>query len=241
MGKGLKITAVTLVLLATLIVVFGVLFLGSVNKDKYTEEEHLERIAKRIQALYIDGDDMINLRTKEDEIIVDADANFQSRFKATGFKLYPLYNENDELLHALVEFEPYGFVYVKIKDGGIIPSFSLWGSMYARSLPNNEAPWSPCYLDECGEIVYETDESGNKILYVHSPYFVRGVTDEEKRYFIHYNHPDDSIAGYFPAVKRNGKFVNLYSLDEFEVIDGRVTTQQAIDNAVHFYPPLSDI
>lgn len=232
--KLLKGCTVVLLILVLLISVLGILLLAEVSPDIYSEEKHLERIAKRVQDRYIDGDARLNFHWDEDEVVAGVDENFQSSIKATGFKLYPMYDWNDNLSHVLVEFEPYGYTYLLVNVGGIIPSFSVRGGMY--TFPSRGADvWSPCHFNKYGDVVFETDDFGNNIVYVRSPFTVRGVTDE-KMYMINYDRYDDDISGYFPAVKRNGKFVNLYSLDEFEVVNGQVTSKQAISDTAHYMP-----
>ena len=86
--KLLKGCAVVLLILVLLISVLGILLVAEVSPDIYSEEKHLERIAKRVQDRYIDGDARLNFHWDEDEVVAGVDENFQSSIRATGFKMY---------------------------------------------------------------------------------------------------------------------------------------------------------
>lgn len=157
----------------------------SEKASKYTEEEHIQRVAERIQKRFI-----------------DTDLRWIDREQPTDFEVYPLYDENDKLKYFLVEFEPYGFLYVLLRDEQK-KAFGWLGastSMYKISASGNDE-WSP--KDE--DIVF------NK-----SPYSIAGI-ENECRYL---------LLGYIVAAKREGKFVNLISQDEVEIINGQATKEQ---------------
>lgn len=71
----------------------------------------MQSIAERITARYINGEEELcpHRLPKIEGVINPA-------YKASGFQLYPLYNENDMTEHVLVEFEPFGFLYIMITD-----------------------------------------------------------------------------------------------------------------------------
>ena len=93
------------VLLILLLIVSTFGLTGCVSSSIYSDAAHLRRIARRVEKRYMGKDS-----------------------EYTSFELYKIYNENDEFKYVLVEFEPYGFVYVQIN-----PCSFIYGcSMYTR-------------------------------------------------------------------------------------------------------------
>lgn len=190
MGKKLMVLALAAIML------LGVFGLTGCNQkaSKYTEDEHIQRITKRITARYIDGDEKLRPYDKPTD-----DGVIYPKVKASGFEVYPLYNENDVMKHALVEFEPFGFLFVHIRDEQL-KGFSWLGastSMYMLSSIEGEP----------------TSENNYR-----SPFYNTADTSE-KMYLININ-------GYIPAKKSNGVFVNLLSNKKFEVVDGEISDEQ---------------
>ena len=178
--------------------------------SKYTEEEHIERITERIEKHYIDN----------------------SNYSFSSFEVYPIYNSNDVLKYALVEFQPFGFVYVFIRNEEFHNSekskleIPVSSSMYMLSTMNYkiEQPWSPSYIED-GEIKFKEEEYSN------SPFYVNNI-ENEKRYFINI---DPSSEGYLvPAVKRDDKYINLYSNEEFALENGLPTTKQTLSTRISY-------
>ena len=123
-----------------------------------------------------------------------------------------------------MEFEPYGFVFVSVRDEPPIFTSFLYAhqSMYVLSADryNKEFPWTPHVRNKnsptlpnfvegwatqrTGEPIL--DENGNLIIYDKSPYFVTGNANE-KKYLL------ETDVGYefICAVKKDGKFINLIS------------------------------
>ncbi len=201
--------------------------------SRYSEEKHKERISKLVKKRYM---------TEESEY--------------TSFEVYPLYNEYDELKFFVVEFEPYGYVYVKINE----QSISLFGaSMYTRSTDGLEL-WckrkivegeKACYTDENGNLIWfnnscwlEIQDDGEPVKYKDSPYKVSGI-ENEKRYLLQVKNEN----GYVPAVRRSDKFLNLISLEEWlyvpiNELDGEEsnsTTPQPIDIIGFMSKPYFDL
>ena len=221
-----KIKKVVL-LVIVLILIGGILALIFSNRkaSDFTEAEHLERVRQRIQKEYIDGNAMIRE--------YDAPKEKLNAFtKATAFEVYPIYTEKDELKYCLVELEPYGFLYVKIRDEQLKP-FSFLGastSMYLRSSVEGEPAWTPCDIDkETEAAIWEKDEAGENVKLYHSPFFKNGVQKDERRYFIPYN--DNGSVCLIPSIKRNSTFYNLYSIEECEIRYGQ---PQPISGSVSF-------
>lgn len=191
-----------LILVVIIIMLLSVVLTACAEKaNDFTEEEHIQRVTERIEKRFM---------TNENDY--------------TGFSVYPLYTENDELRYFLVEFEPYGFLYVLLRDEQL-KAFSFLGastSMY--KLSSGTANWSPYTIDETNsqpppntDECYEVDDNGERIIYNRSPFSIAGIKDEQ-RYL---------LCNIVPSVKCEGKFINLISLDEVEIIDGHFTKKQA--------------
>ena len=193
--------------------------------SRYSEEKHKERISKLVKKRYM---------TEESEY--------------TSFEVYPLYNENDELKFFVVEFEPYGYVYVKINE----KSNSLLGlSMYMRE-SRESREWFRYEVDENSEVLI-TNKNGNGTIYKHrrlteiqddgepvkykDSHFKIAETGNERRYFIEI---ECLLSlgwkkGFIPAVKRGEKYLNLVSMQELVISNGEE------DNAEHKRQAISDV
>ena len=193
--------------------------------SRYSEEKHKERISKLVKKRYM---------TEESEY--------------TSFEVYPLYNENDELKFFVVEFEPYGYVYVKINE----KSNSLLGlSMYMRE-SRESREWFRYEVDENSEVLI-TNKNGNGTIYKHrrlteiqddgepvkykDSHFKVAETGNERRYFIEIECLPSlgSDEGFVPAVKRGEKYLNLVSMQELVISNGEE------DNAEHKRQAISDV
>lgn len=196
------------------IVVIGIaLLVGSAFSGFYTTEQHIERISERVQERFID--------TGAHE----------------SFKLYPLYNQDDKLTHFLVEFPEDGYLYIDL-------SFKLiFGhDMYQCNNDTEYCRWyryrydidSPAYdesivwkyagegakggieADNGGFIrkkaYVEVNENGKAITRTISHYAAAGVGEDEKRYLI-----KTTENNYIPAVKRDGKYLNLVSMELYDL------------------------
>ena len=208
-----------------LILIGGVLGMVFCNQkgSRYTEAEHIERVRQRIQKKYIDGNSMIRE--------YDApEGKINAFVKATDFEVFPIYDEKDIMKYCLVEFQPYGFLFVKIRDEQL-KGFSWLGastSMYMLSSTAGEPAWTPCTIDENGAPIWEKDNYGEKAKYYRSPFAERGK-QYDKKYLVSYQ-ADDTVY-LIPAIKTDEKFVNLYSNEEF---DFNVSKKQAVSGYIHF-------
>ena len=96
-SKKLPIWAKIVIIIFVILIVAFVIFVAfDLNKcisywELYNEQEHFERVAKRVEKRYMQNEDS----------------------KFTSYEIYPLYDENDEISFFMVEFEPYGFVCVE--------------------------------------------------------------------------------------------------------------------------------
>ncbi len=134
----------------------------------------------------------------------------------TSYEITPLYDKNEKLHYCVVDFEPYGFVWVRIND------FAFLKSLYTRDEEFISRDWSRYeYIDTTKSLdsdknkKWETDESGERIYYKVSPYKAAGVKDE-KRYLITIK--QESYYTTIPAVKHGDKFLNLMDMKEFEYV-----------------------
>lgn len=178
--------------------------------ENFTMEEHIQKISEGVEKKYLgEGSDF------------------------TGYSLYPLYDENDKLTAFLVELEPYGFDIIKLNAYNVLSIFATDGMYLSEDLySTNKYTWNRYRIREAGcepefdeginwghdeyrgerKKLYELDGEGKRIEYNHSPYTVAGVLGE-KMYFLNAN------SAYITSIKRDGRFFNLVSMEEFEYQD----------------------
>jgi len=175
----------------------------SEKPSKYSEEEHVNRITKRIEKRFINASTEL-----------------------TGFQVFPLYDEADEIKYFLVEFEPYGFLYVRINEkySTVVSWFGGVGSMYTLSDTEVKMDWSRYIIDESNsqpfpntDIMWETDENGDRIIYKKSPYNIAEVGNS-RRYLL----------GNIPAIKTETGYLNLISMTEVAFTNGQLSNKQAV-------------
>ena len=190
----------------------------SEKADKYTEEEHIQRVKERIEERFINKE--------------------YGGVTLTSCSVYPLYDENDKLRYFVVDFEPCGFVYVLLRNEQL-KAFSFLGastSMYKLSFL--EFSWSPYTIDETNSQpepdknkIWKLDENGEKIVYKRSPHKIAGI-ENQKRYLIQTGSEPDADArhktsNYITAVKTENGFLNLISNTEFDISDGLLENMHA--------------
>ena len=181
-------------------IVCSMIFVGCVPPaDKYTEEEHIARVSKRVEKRYM-----------------------QDGSEYTSYTVFPLYNADDELEFLLVEFEPYGFVYILIYNKSMV--VTLVSGMYLRDYHEGQS-WQR-YTIKDGESVYETGENGEPIEYNDNHYKVAGVANE-RRYLLHIR-VDEINSKYVPAIKHGDKYLNLVSMEEFDFSLGQIYEDQPV-------------
>ncbi len=178
------------------------------NPTSMTMEEHADLIYERVEDYYI-GSGYYYYKDYKD------------------FDAFPMYNQNDELTHFVVEFEPYGFVYVKINYKAQSDS-----ELYIiDAMEQSNRPWQRYTVDDSKEVesiyydadkIYETNENGLVNRY-NSHYKEAGI-EGERRYLINIKLQDDIHGIYnsiynIPAVKRGDKWLNLISMEEFALSD----------------------
>lgn len=193
--KSKKKTIILCVVLAIVIALLAVLGVRIIKGSSwaYTEEQHLQRISKLVEKRYMG-----------------------EKSEYTSYEVFPLYDQNEKMKYCIVEFEPYGFVWVKINDNDF-----NYGMYSRREMDKNG--WSRYeYIDTTqtssseDNIKWETDEGKERIYYKESPYKVAGISDE-RRYvvtIIQAIHYPSTV----PAVKRGDKYLNLMDMKEFEYV-----------------------
>ena len=179
--------------LLSILLIFMLFALGcgygcTVKSRKYSEEQHINRITKRIEKKF--GEQAYG------------DGTYDS------FEVYPLYNENEELFYFLVEFEPYGFAFVMLHKEFLFPLQTMYHC--TSRLYIGHTFWA-YKQDENGAVDYVLDENGESISYTaRSPYYVSGNLQERKYIFKVYG-------GYVCAVKEQDEFINVISGDVIDV------------------------
>ena len=193
--KSKKKTIILCVVLAIVIALLAVVGVRIIKGSSwaYTEEQHLQRISKLVEKRYMG-----------------------EKSEYTSYEVFPLYDQNEKMKYCIVEFEPYGFVWVKINDNDF-----NYGMYSRREMDKNG--WSRYeYIDTTqtssseDNIKWETDEGKERIYYKESPYKVAGISDE-RRYvvtIIQAIHYPSTV----PAVKRGDKYLNLMDMKEFEYV-----------------------
>ena len=85
------------------------------------------------------------------------------------------------------------------------------------------------------EVIYEKDSEGNDILHHSSPFKINNVLNE-KLYLLYVktNIPIQND-GYIPAVKKDGKFLNLVSMKEVSIIEDAQKGQFEFED-IYFIP-----
>lgn len=195
----------------------------------YSEEKHIERISDLVQENYIGS----NSKYAMVHGLIQPRSHNAEETVYTDFKVYPLYDENEEFTYfCIVEFEPSAYLYVKIWNKGI------GHSMYSRCEMQMNGPWQRYRIRENGEtplpyddnqwinrtndigmvvdetIFYEADENGEEITHTESHFRAADIGETERRYLL--SIVGDSGIEKIPAVKRDDKYLNLMSMEEFE-------------------------
>ncbi|MBE7088634.1 MAG: hypothetical protein E7370_03850 [Clostridiales bacterium] len=171
-------------------------FVGCVEKaDHYTVDEHIERVSALVEKRYM---------TENSEY--------------TDYSVYPIYDENNELRYMLIEFKPYGFVYVKINEEKLHFPYAV--SMYVRDTSEGKT-WRRYTIEENGNKTWEVNENGEYINYNSSHFKVANIQDE-KRYLLKVEN------NFIPAVKREEKFLNLVSMQEMDYEPTMKASEQAV-------------
>ena len=198
--------------------------------DRYTEAEHLERVAALAEKRYMgEGSEY------------------------TSYEVHPVYNEYDELGYFVIDFLPQGYVYVKLNEQA-----TPWLSMYTRDDFENTV-WYPYTVEEgTNSVVY--DENGTQLVYVNRKFkedvegnyisyrvshFKAANIGEERRYFLPVESTIDLCLAdrkaYVPAVKRGDSFLNLISMQTLQYSVGMKSSEQALMDMSYMPKSFSDL
>ena len=226
---GIAIVAILLILAISVAILFAVVKQRE-SAFQYSEEQHLQRVTERAIEHYL----------SEDSQYINPIEDVQY----TDLKVYPIYNADETLEFFVIEFEPYGFIYVTIHytTGMVFHTFRIC-SMYTVSegFPwqryrywgnaDEQYPDSKWQYDGYKQVC-EVDDNGEFIEYKDSHFKVANVQDDERRYFIR------AKRGHIPAVKRGDRYLNLVSMEEFTLEEAYQNEHISVCGA-HFVPKTS--
>ena len=207
------------IIVMAIIMLFGVFGLTGCmqNPNRFTEEEHIQRVSERIERQFV--------------------GNTFYRFEITGFSVYPLYNNEGYLRYLLVDFEPAGFMYVSISRTLSFPFPGVPNSMY--SLGTFPYPWRRYTVCEYGNqpwpnrsTIFETDDNGDYVFRYKSHFREAGIKNE-RRYLLRIVQDDSS--NYVPSVRRGDYFFNLISMQEMN-LDNEITRKRYAVSNIRFIP-----
>ncbi|MCM1306402.1 MAG: hypothetical protein NC037_02555 [Bacteroides sp.] len=217
MSKRRKIILIISVVLVAIIVALLVSYavysyLDKGSADDYTLDEHIERISALVEQRY-----------------------FSELSEYTGYELYPIYDSNEELRYFLIELKPVGFVYVRLNksyskitsrhfdvagmytrcEGEPWSRYRIWwqgvvedeDGNYVRNLPYPDGGWHYKENSLQHQYYYEINASGDFVVNEYS-HFKAAHVEDEKRYILLCND------NYVPAIKKDGQFINLVSMEE---------------------------
>lgn len=208
--KVILIIAIVLaVIIVLLLSAYGIYsHLNEGSADVYTLEEHTERISKLVEKRY-----------------------FAEGSEYTGYELFPIYDENDELRYFLIELQPVGFVYVRLNkyyskitspagmytrcEGEPWRRYRIWtqgvvndtNGNYIENLPYPGGGWRNNEKSAYHQVYYEVDENDEFVVQKCSHFKAANIVDE-KRYILLYHD------AYIPAIKKDGQYFNLVSMEK---------------------------
>lgn len=209
--KGTKCISVLIVMLLLSMLLISLYGCTKYPED-YTLEEHIDNITKKVQKRFMDGSSEYD-----------------------SFAVYPLYDENNKLTHFLVEFEPFGFLFIELGIQRFRSNFLTVPGMYMYCKKYCNITWhryrlcvngiEPQPYDnhewivseglamsiECLNARFEADENGYILEYKKSPYYISNSLNKQL-YFL------QLPLGGIPAIKRGDMFVNLISMENIEYL-----------------------
>lgn len=206
-----KVFIIISIIIILPIVICSILLLIN-NPNRFSEEEHLARVAERIE------------KRRQNETWFDGK-------KYESFEVYPLYDINEELKFFLIEYEPYGFELVMLRDK--VSLFTVCRMYRLGSPVYVNMTWSPYTIDETNSQPYPEpdkrwilDDNGKRIYYNKSPYFVTG-NQNERKYLL-------GAENLICAVKSGNDFINLIDGKVIDISNGEITKKQP-DLGLAFY------
>ena len=195
--KPSKLRIFFVILLSVVLIAVIVFSILVERSSDFTEAEHVARVTALAKKRYLGNDE-----------------------KYTDLQVYPIYDQDDKLQYFLIEFEPVGYAFVCLHNTNI------FSSMYTRATDTNmfwaryeveigsraciQDTYSQKHVDYFDARLTEFDENGEPIIYYRSPYKVANVLNE-KLYLlkvVQRGHHGEMV-----AVKRNGRYLNLISIE----------------------------
>lgn len=162
---------------------------------------------------YTDEEHINNVRKIIERKYLDDDETYELR---------PLYNNDDQLQYFVVDFSNNDFFYIKIVDD---EKYYLH-SLYIRSV--DEGSWSKVVDVVNGQTIYETDESGNPILYYNSHFKVANIPSDTRGYLI----KTTGSASLVPSIKVGDKYLDLITMQEYDGVTTYKEHYSGIDFSV---------
>ena len=138
------------------------------------------------------------------------------------YELRPLYNNDDKLQYFVVDFSNNDFIYVKIME----QENFLQHKLYMQSVGG--CPWSRVVDVVNGQMIYETDESGNPVLYYNSHFKVANIPSDTRGYLI----KTIISSALVPSIKVGDNYLDLITMQEY---DG-VSTYKQHYSGIYFAP-----
>lgn len=122
------------------------------------------------------------------------------------YELRPLYNNEDKLQYFVVDFSNNDFFYIKIMDE---EKYYLH-SLYIKSV--DEGSWSKVVDVINGQMIEETDESGNLILYYNSHFKAANIPSDTRGYLIKTIISNALV----PSIKVGDNYLDLITMQEYD-------------------------
>ena len=122
------------------------------------------------------------------------------------YELRPLYNNDDKLQYFVVDFSNNDFIYVKIME----QENFLQHKLYMQSVGG--CPWSRVVDVVNGQMIYETDESGQSIRNYNSHFKVANIPSDTRGYLIR----TAVSTALVPSIKVGDKYLDLITMQEYD-------------------------
>ena len=136
------------------------------------------------------------------------------------YELRPLYNNDDKLQYFVVDFSNNDFFYIEIMDE---EKYYLH-SLYIKSMETG--PWVRVVDVINGQMIYETDESGQSIRNYKSHFKTANIPSDTRGYLI----KTIISSALVPSIKVGDKYLDLITMQEY---DG-VTTYKKHYSGIYF-------
>lgn len=168
------IEIIVCIIMIPILLVVNLIFYMVINKgistlcakkvSDFTVEEHADGIRERLDRRIPEWEDRYD-------------------FEVDRYEIFPLYNLQEQLTYFLVEFEPIGFLIIRLDNEFGTELSVIPGSMYSPS--EIVFDWEPFTINDLGERIYYYDN--DEILsYNKSPFYICNTLNERK-YLLYVN------------------------------------------------------